>query len=666
MSQSPQQAQASKSYQDAWRAVNLLIRSDGSWSGRERNVCRLNLGDDRFKDVSYVSGLDLPADGRAFVATDLDRDGDLDLLLKNRSGRRLRVFRNDVTEAPRMLTIRPRGRQANRDGVGLRLTLDTDRRTLVREIASGSGFLSQRPRQAEFGLADDEQLRSLKLRWPGGETRTIADLPTDGRWLAVEGEPSLVQRPLPRKRKRISEAVPAPSASGVRLAEPVPAPGFELESADGASVLLSGGDGKTLVNFWATWCPPCRTELADFARSAEEFKRAGVRVLAVSVDEPAEREAVRAFAADQRVPFPVLFADDQTVNAYTVLQHGLFDRRRDLAIPTSFLIDEAGNVLRIYRGETTAGEVLAELDTPASAALPFEGRWIRSAPRRDFVALGAAYAERGLPGPAVQNFESALQSGEPTPELANNLAGALIQIGDLKRAETLLRETIEANRGNLDAALNLATLLLQTGQPDEARSLAARVAEARPDDSSAWTLLASAELAGGDADAAERGYRRAIEADARAPEPWDGLGALQASSGRFSEAIESYEQAVELGAESAQLHSNLGVLYMQTGSPARGLLSFQEAARLAPDDYGAQLNLALYYLQSGSIRQAATWAEKARAADPSRTEAYRVGARAAAELGDRATARTLLQQALQIAPDDAEARSLLDELREPL
>jgi len=666
VSQSPQQAQASKSYQDAWRAVNLLIRSDGSWSGRERNVCRLNRGDGRFEDVSYVSGLDLPADGRAFVATDLDSDGDLDLLLKNRSGRRLRAFRNDVTEAPRMLTIRPRGRKANRDGVGLRLTLKTDRRTLVREVASGAGFLSQRPRQAEFGLATDERLRSLRLRWPGGETRTIEDLPTDGVWLAVEGESALVEQPLPRKRKRASEAVPAPTASGVRLAEPVPAPDFELESTDGERVSLSGGGGKTLVNFWATWCPPCRTELADFARNAEEFKRAGVRVLAVSVDEPAEREAVRAFAADQGVPFPVLFADDQTVNAYTVLQHGLFDRRRDLAIPTSFLIDEAGDVLRVYRGETAAARILAELDAPASAALPFEGRWIGSEPQRDFVALGAAYAERGLPGPAVQAFERALASDEPTPELANNLAGALIQIGDLERAETLLKKTIEANPGNLDAALNLAALLLQTGQADEARSLAARVAEARPDDASAWSLRASAAFSLGDSAAAETYYRRAIEADAQAPEPWDGLGALQASASRFDEAIESYERAVEFGAESAQLHSNLGVLYMQTGSPARGLLAFQEAARLAPDDYGAQLNLALYYLQSGSLRQAAAWAEKARAADPSRREAYRIGARAAAELGDRTTARTLLEQAVEIAPDDAETRALLDELREPL
>ena len=50
MSQSPQEERGSKSYQDAWRAVNVLIRSDGSWSGRERNVCYRNEGGGVFTD----------------------------------------------------------------------------------------------------------------------------------------------------------------------------------------------------------------------------------------------------------------------------------------------------------------------------------------------------------------------------------------------------------------------------------------------------------------------------------------------------------------------------------------------------------------------------------------------------------------------------------------
>jgi len=402
--------------------------------------------------------------------------------------------------------------------------------------------------------------------------------------------------------------------------------------------------------------------MADFVREYERFEEAGVRVLAISVDEPGKRDAVGEFAAEFGVPFPVLFADDQVVNAYTVLQHNLFDRRSDLAIPTSFLLDERGDVVRVYRGETTADAILSGLDEDASAALPFSGRWIRSEPSRNFAALGAAYAERGLAVPAIAAFERAIESGKATAELSNNLAGALLQAGEWERAEALLRQSLSTDPNDLDATLNLATLLLQRGGEDEARRLAQKVADARPDDGSAWTLLASAELAQGRVEAAETHYQKALDIDRSAPGTYDGLGALQASTGRFDEAIRSYEEAVRLGADSAQLHSNLGALYMQTGSPARGLLAFKRAAVLSPEDYGVQLNLALYYSQTGSLRQASEAAERAREADPKRVEAYWIGAQASAGLGDRETARSLLEKLLVINPQDADAQKLLEQL----
>ncbi len=85
----------SKRYKDAWRALNLLIRSDGSWSGRERNTCYLNDGKGGFGNASFVSGLDFAGDGRAFVPLDIDHDGDLDLILKFRTAPQIRVLRND-------------------------------------------------------------------------------------------------------------------------------------------------------------------------------------------------------------------------------------------------------------------------------------------------------------------------------------------------------------------------------------------------------------------------------------------------------------------------------------------------------------------------------------------------------------------------------------------
>lgn len=662
MSQSPQQQSASKSYQDAWRAVNILIRSDGSWSGRERGVCYLNQGDGRFLDAAFVSGLDLPADGRSFAPLDLDGDGDLDLVLKNRSGVQLRAFRNDLRQAPRMLRIGVRGTESNRDGVGARLTLETDRRKLVREISAGSGFLSQRPKLAEFGLQPGEQPTSLAVTWPGGGLSSFDNLPdATARLLAVQGENELHPWPSAASEQRPSEPQEAPPSGGVRLAEAVPAPRMELEALDGSHVALPGKPGrKTLVNFWATWCPPCRKEMEDLVANASQLGEAGVDVLTISVDDPADHSAVERFAAEFALPFPVLLANDEAVNAYTILQHNLLDRRTDLAIPTTFLVNESGEVEALYRGETDARTILADLDD--GRALPFDGRWVRSGPDRDFVALGASYAERGLTVHAVDAFERAWENGVRSPELANNLAGALIQAGSLDRAEQLLRGALEADPNDLDAAVNLASLLLDREQFQAAYQQAQRVAEARPDDVAAQVIQGSAAFALGRPEEAEHIYRAAIESAPLRPEPHESLGALLASTDRFKPAVEAYEKAAELGAASVKLYSNLGVLYMQTGSPARGLDAFRKAVESDPADYGANLNLALYYTQSGAPRPAQDWASKARAADPSQPGAYLVEAQALAASGDRSAARVLIEQLLERHPGSVEGKRALEAL----
>lgn len=645
--------------------MNLLIRSEGSWSGRERNVCYANNGDGSFTDEAFVSGLDLNSDGRAFAPLDLDGDGDLDLVLKNRSGTQLRAFRNDWQSSPESIAVRLEGRQASRDAVGALLTLETDRRRLLRHIASGSGYLSQRPRTAHFGLEPGEEPIRLHVAWPGGPESTYEDLPADARrWNVVQGEPEVQTAPAVAPRERRSEPTPAPSGPGVRLATAVPAPGFELADLDGAPVSLAASGGrKTLINFWATWCPPCRAELADLVEHAEQLERAGVRVLAVSVDEPAELAAVRAFADEFRVPFPVLPASDEVVNAFTVLQHNLFDRRTDLAIPTSFLVDEAGDVITVYRGETDAATILRDLE--GGSAYPFEGRWVRGGVDRDFVALGASYAERGLIEPAIGAFERAWNAGVRSPELSNNFAGALLQAGELGRAETLLRDARQAAPQDQDLALNLASVALAQDAYAEAYELASNVVAARADDAAAHTILGSAAFAQGRQDEAESSFRRAIELDAALPDAHQNLAGLLASSGRLDAAIESYETAVELGASSAGLYSNLGTLFMMTGAPARGLEAFQKAVELDSRDYGANLNLALYFARSGDPSQAREWAEKARRIDPEQPAAYLLGAEAAAASGDVAAARSLLEELLRRDPSSSAAQQALDRLGAP-
>src|SRR5213594_2656534 len=80
VAKSPQNALPSLPYERGWNAINVLIRSDRTWNGYERNVLYRNNHDGSFSDVSGVSGLDFFDDSRSFALADLDQDGRLEVI----------------------------------------------------------------------------------------------------------------------------------------------------------------------------------------------------------------------------------------------------------------------------------------------------------------------------------------------------------------------------------------------------------------------------------------------------------------------------------------------------------------------------------------------------------------------------------------------------------
>ncbi len=126
---SPDQAGASHEYEQGWNAINELIRSDGTWSGYERNVFYANNRDGTFSDVSGAVGLDFVEDGRAFALADFDHDGRLEVFLKNRNAPQLRILKNVVENLPPSIAFRLQGTKSNRDAIGASVTIETARAT---------------------------------------------------------------------------------------------------------------------------------------------------------------------------------------------------------------------------------------------------------------------------------------------------------------------------------------------------------------------------------------------------------------------------------------------------------------------------------------------------------------------------------------------------------
>ena len=118
------------------------------------------------------------------------------------------------------------------------------------------------------------------------------------------------------------------------------APDFALKDLTDRTVRLSDFVGKIrIVNFWATWCPPCRKEIPHFQALTTKYGDRGVVIIGISVDQE-ELSTVQTFVESMKISYPILIADPAVIRAYGSVA----------SIPTTFLIDRKGQIFRKYVG----------------------------------------------------------------------------------------------------------------------------------------------------------------------------------------------------------------------------------------------------------------------------------------------------------------------------
>lgn len=127
-------------------------------------------------------------------------------------------------------------------------------------------------------------------------------------------------------------------------------PDFKLKDIEGNWLTLGDHLGKDViyVNFWATWCVPCRREMPHLQKMAEEFKEQGFMVIGVNTDPPATKSKVKPYLKQRKITFPTVFDPDNNVL-------DKYNPTREL--PYAVLIDRAGNVHQVFPGYRAGDEI---------------------------------------------------------------------------------------------------------------------------------------------------------------------------------------------------------------------------------------------------------------------------------------------------------------------
>lgn len=145
---------------------------------------------------------------------------------------------------------------------------------------------------------------------------------------------------LTRRRSQSSESSGSPAKNGF-------APDFTLQSLDGKTIRLSDLRGKPVVlNFWATWCAPCKIEMPWFVELQKKYEPAGVQFLGVAMDDASTKE-IAEFTQSMNVNYPILLGKETVGDAYGGVQF----------LPETFYIGRDGKIVDKAFGLKGRGEI---------------------------------------------------------------------------------------------------------------------------------------------------------------------------------------------------------------------------------------------------------------------------------------------------------------------
>ena len=631
-SKSPDGAKPSHDYEQGWSAINELIRADCTWSGYERNIFYANNGDGTFSNISGAIGLDFPEDGRAFAIADFDHDGRQEIFLKNRNAPQLRILKNVLPALPPSVVFRLSGTKSNRDAIGAVVKIETENGSQLRGIQAGSGFLSQHSKEVFFGLGEAKGPVAATIHWPSGDVQKLHDLPIDHRISIQEGVPAparvepfrtpahldqLLARESLGPRSLTRESLP--DTSETWLLAPVSAPEFSLPNLSGNQQSLSALRGQPiLLNIGSASDERCKQSWLALDEHYTDWNAQGFQLLAINVE---SAESLRAFVQGHKMSYSILQGNDDVAAIYNIVYRYLFDRHRDLTLPTSFLIDAKGDIVKVYQGPVDLAHVEQDFrnipQKPAdrlARALPFPGVTEVVEFGRNYLSYGSVFFQRGYFDQAEAAFQTALRDDPESAEAVYGVGSVYLNQGKNAEARKHFERALKMRATYPDTLANswnnLGLIAGREGRLDDAVTYFHEALGLSPDHSIALNNLGGAYRQQKQWDEAKKTYERALAIDANDADANYGLGMVYAQQDDTPHAFERLQQALKARPDYPEALNNLGILYLRTKRRDEAVASFEQAIQAAPDFDQPYLNLARVHLIEGNKETARAILEK--------------------------------------------------------
>ena len=630
--------------------VSELCREGQSFGAQQRNRLFISVGRNQFADYSNSSGFDYLDDARAVAHTDWDGDGDIDIIVTNRTAPRLRILQNQWKGLNRYIKIRLFGRESNRDAIGARVEIKLKDRPahLVKAVTAGSGRMAQSSKTLHFGIAKDAKIEQVIVYWPNGRRQSFEGLSPAKTYRIVEGNSEAAEYSNDRFRialdpESIEVAKTAPEKKRIEFfpttrlpvlqyrsfGDPRKQKWYQIEQREGRPLFFvicsNEADNEKLLREWSVREP--------------NFEKLDSDVLFVFTGNDVDADAHVKKSLKQiddvkfELPWGVL---SESSNLKLAMLYGqwFFDQQM-ISDPIGFLMDEQGNIHYAYKGAknltwTNVEEDLVRISEGRYrlnvAGQSEDGIWIDERRPSKFDRLKKRFEEIGYSRDASV-YES--QFYQQLSFNYMNLGVDLASRGNLSSALTAAEKARELNPDSVEVLVELAEISTLYALESEDPQMRTRVLtsagkildealELEPNNVDAILSRAEVFRLSNDIENALRLLKKYLKID---PDCWRVhaiVGRLFFHKREHFEAAQYLITAIDNRPTLPYVAGDLGYLYLLNGQYNDAAEFLDLAIRLQPSDANLKRHLAEAEFWKGNFEKAGALFEDTVVLQPNR------------------------------------------------